>query len=52
MTEGDTRRAPVAAAPACTAAQITRLLQFGDSMFPVGGFAFSGGSNPRCRSGW
>jgi urease accessory protein len=26
-----------------TAARLARLLQFGDSMFPIGGFAFSGG---------
>jgi urease accessory protein len=31
-----------AAAPA-TAARLVRMLQFGDSMFPIGGFAFSGG---------
>jgi urease accessory protein len=31
-----------AAAPA-TAAGLARMLQFGDSMFPIGGFAFSGG---------
>ena len=31
------------AAPAATAMHVARLLQFGDSMFPVGGFAFSGG---------
>ena len=31
-----------AAAPA-TAARLLRMLQFGDSMFPIGGFAFSGG---------
>ncbi len=31
------------AAPAVTATHVARLLQFGDSMFPVGGFAFSGG---------
>jgi urease accessory protein len=43
MTDGDTRRAQVAAEPDCTATHLTRLLQFGDSMFPVGGFAFSGG---------
>lgn len=30
-----------AAAPAAT--RLARLLQFGDSMFPIGGFAFSGG---------
>ena len=28
---------------AVTAGRLARLLQFGDSMFPVGGFAFSGG---------
>ena len=33
----------VAAAPRATAAQLARFLQFGDSMFPVGAFAFSGG---------
>jgi len=32
-----------AAAPRATAAQLARFLQFGDSMFPVGAFAFSGG---------
>ena len=26
-----------------TAARLARMLQFGDSMFPIGGFAFSGG---------
>jgi urease accessory protein len=31
-----------AAAPD-TAARLARMLQFGDSMFPIGGFAFSGG---------
>jgi urease accessory protein len=31
-----------AAAPAA-AASLARMLQFGDSMFPIGGFAFSGG---------
>jgi urease accessory protein len=31
------------AASPVTAAHLARLLQFGDSMFPVGGFAFSGG---------
>lgn len=31
------------AAPCASAAQLTRFLQFGDSMFPVGAFAFSGG---------
>ena len=33
----------VVAAPRATAAQLARFLQFGDSMFPVGAFAFSGG---------
>jgi urease accessory protein len=33
----------VAAAPGATAVQLARFLQFGDSMFPVGAFAFSGG---------
>lgn len=37
-----TRAADGAASPN-TATQLARLLQFGDSMFPVGGFAFSGG---------
>lgn len=32
-----------AAAPRASAAQLARFLQFGDSMFPVGAFAFSGG---------
>jgi urease accessory protein len=32
-----------AVAPVVTAMHVARLLQFGDSMFPVGGFAFSGG---------
>jgi urease accessory protein len=31
------------AAPAPGAAHLARMLQFGDSMFPIGGFAFSGG---------
>jgi urease accessory protein len=31
------------AAVADTAARFARMLQFGDSMFPIGGFAFSGG---------
>jgi urease accessory protein len=31
------------AAPRASAAQLARFLQFGDSMFPVGAFAFSGG---------
>ncbi len=31
------------AASPVTAAHLARLLQFGDSMFPIGGFAFSGG---------
>lgn len=31
------------AGPGATAAQLARFLQFGDSMFPVGAFAFSGG---------
>jgi urease accessory protein len=34
---------PDAAAPSASAAQLARFLQFGDSMFPVGAFAFSGG---------
>ena len=38
MTAGD----DAAAAPG-TAARLARMLQFGDSMFPIGGFAFSGG---------
>jgi urease accessory protein len=38
MTPGDQG----AAAPATTAS-LARMLQFGDSMFPIGGFAFSGG---------
>ena len=38
MTRGDHG----AAAPP-TAASLVRMLQFGDSMFPIGGFAFSGG---------
>ena len=38
MTAGDDG----AAAPV-TAARLARMLQFGDSMFPIGGFAFSGG---------
>jgi urease accessory protein len=32
-----------AAAVPDTAARLARMLQFGDSMFPIGGFAFSGG---------
>ena len=31
------------AAPPLTATQLARMLQFGDSMFPIGGFSFSGG---------
>jgi urease accessory protein len=31
------------AAPPVTATHLARLLQFGDSMFPIGGFSFSGG---------
>jgi urease accessory protein len=31
------------AAPPATATDLARLLQFGDSMLPIGGFAFSGG---------
>ena len=31
------------AAPPVTAVHLARLLQFGDSMFPIGGFSFSGG---------
>jgi len=31
------------AAPASGAAHLARMLQFGDSMFPIGAFAFSGG---------
>ena len=31
------------AAVADTSARVARMLQFGDSMFPIGGFAFSGG---------
>jgi urease accessory protein len=31
------------AAPPVTASQLARLLQFGDSMLPIGGFSFSGG---------
>jgi urease accessory protein len=38
MTAGDDG----ATGPA-TAASLARMLQFGDSMFPIGGFAFSGG---------
>ena len=38
MTSGDDE-----AAPPITAARLARMLQFGDSMFPIGGFAFSGG---------
>jgi urease accessory protein len=38
MTAGD----DTAAVPG-TAARLARMLQFGDSMFPIGGFAFSGG---------
>jgi urease accessory protein len=38
MTSTDTAGAPLA-----PAARLARFLQFGDSMFPVGAFAFSGG---------
>ena len=31
------------AAPPVNAVQLARMLQFGDSVFPIGGFAFSGG---------
>jgi urease accessory protein len=31
------------AAPPVTATHLARMLQFGDSMFPIGGFSFSGG---------
>jgi urease accessory protein len=36
-------RPDATAAPGATTAQLARFLQFGDSMFPVGAFAFSGG---------
>ena len=38
MTAGDDGGTGPAAA-----AGLARMLQFGDSMFPIGGFAFSGG---------
>ena len=34
---------PEGAAPPVSAAHLARMLQFGDSMFPIGGFSFSGG---------
>ncbi len=43
--------ARAAAAPAPRTAQLARFLQFGDSMFPVGGFAFSGGLESAVQKG-
>ena len=34
-----------------TAARLARMLQFGDSMFPIGGFAFSGGLESAVQKG-
>ena len=34
-----------------TAVRLSRLLQFGDSMFPIGGFAFSGGLESAIQKG-
>jgi len=39
------------AAPAQGAAHLARMLQFGDSMFPVGGFAFSNGLESAVQKG-
>ena len=41
--EGAPAPAAATAAPADSAIRLVRMLQFGDSMFPVGGFAFSNG---------
>ena len=41
----------VAVAPSASAAQLARFLQFGDSMFPVGAFAFSGGLESAIQKG-
>lgn len=41
----------VAAASQVSAAQLARFLQFGDSMFPVGAFAFSGGLESAIQKG-
>jgi urease accessory protein len=46
MTHGET----AAAAPA-TAVGLARTLQFGDSMLPIGGFAFSGGLESAVQTG-
>lgn len=45
-----TARSADGAAPG-TAVQLARLLQFGDSMFPVGGFSFSGGLESAIQKG-
>jgi urease accessory protein len=37
--------------PRATAARLARLLQFGDSMFPIGAFAFSGGLEAAIQKG-
>jgi len=39
------------AAPATNRASLARALQFGDSMFPIGGFAFSGGLESAIQKG-
>jgi urease accessory protein len=44
-------RPDAAALPGATAAQLARFLQFGDSMFPVGAFAFSGGLESAIQKG-
>ena len=46
MTAGDDG----AAVPG-TASRLARMLQFGDSMFPIGGFAFSGGLESAIQKG-
>ncbi len=44
-------RADIAAAALMSAARLARFLQFGDSMFPVGAFAFSGGLESAIQRG-
>jgi urease accessory protein len=39
------------AAPPVTATHLARMLQFGDSVFPIGGFAFSGGLESAIQTG-
>lgn len=39
------------AAPPVTATHLARMLQFGDSVFPIGGFAFSGGLESAIQKG-